>query len=1003
MLNNHNSIRSRRKTMSKHNLVRKAVRLALVCGVASGFVAGKTALAADQDQNANNQASTTQLGKIEVTGTRIKRTDVETAQPITVISAQQIKATGLTTVGEVVQKLTSAGAALNTLDNFGGNFTFTGGGQSNVDLRNLGAQRVLVLVNGKRWVTSLDNTVDLNTIPVSIIDHIEVLQDGASAIYGSDAISGVVNIVTVKSFDGREANAYSGIYSGDGYHDGKTQSYDFTFGSTNDHSGLVFNASYTNQEGIPSAHRNISKEPVFGGGPGSGSSATPQGRFIILPPSSNPGVNPNPAPGSNPPAASTGLTTTQCPDKNIGSNASPNYQPECNLTLTTGLSGTHVGDFRPFVGATDRFNYAPYNFVLTPEERFSTYLQGYTDLSDNVTFKADMMYSHRDSRQQAAPEPLFFASSSIALNIPATNEFNPFGFDLNASGATPNLGLLGRRMVENGQRLYHEKEDTFRLSGGFTGYANILGGEWDWDASYAFSKDTEIDINSGHFDVSHLRNALGPSFKASDNNFYCGNAANGSSPSLGIAGCVPLNLFGGAGSINQAMLAYSGYIAQNQFENNQRVYNADISNSSLFNLPAGPVGLAVGAQYLEHDGFFLPDSVAQNGYDSFNPGRPVAITTGRISEKSIYGEIDIPLVGNVPAFKLLDLDLATRHTKYNTFGTNNTSRAGLKWQPSDDMLVRATWSQGFRAPSINDLFSGPTNLSANVTDPCDTPAASPVCAAQGVPASYTQPNAQINTLEGGNPGLKPETSVSRTIGFVYSPDWLAGFNFNLDYYRINVESTIGPISGQVIFDGCYTATIAASNTAYCNRIQRSATFGTVTTLVDSVANFGTTFTDGLDLTLSYAFPSTAIGDFKASLDETHIKSYTLTFPNATGPATVTELAGVERGGTVFPFGIPHDKVRTALNWTGGAWSAEWDMRVVGHLQQTDGTHLGTTTYNDLQGSYNVDSIHTTFTLGGRNVFNKAPPVSVVQQLNSFDPTLYDVPGSFWYLRASIKF
>src|SRR5215472_2759542 len=156
--------------MYQHNLVGNAVRFALVCGMASGVI-GKAALAADQDQNANAN-STAQLGKIEVTGTKIKRTDVEQAQPVTVVTAAQIKASGLATIGAIVQRLTSTGASLNTLDNFGGNFTFTGGGQSNVDLRNLGAQRVLVLVNGKRWVTALDGTVDLNTIPVSIIDHI---------------------------------------------------------------------------------------------------------------------------------------------------------------------------------------------------------------------------------------------------------------------------------------------------------------------------------------------------------------------------------------------------------------------------------------------------------------------------------------------------------------------------------------------------------------------------------------------------------------------------------------------------------------------------------------------------------------------------------------------------------------------------------------------------------------------------------------------------------------
>lgn len=983
---------------AKSNSVSKAVRLALLCGAATGLGMVHTAQAADQDQNANNaQQSTAQLGKIEVTGTKIKRTDVEQAQPVTIVTAAQIKAAGLPTIGAILQKLTSSGASLSTMDNFGGNFTFTGGGQSTVDLRYLDAKRTLVLVNGKRWVTALDGTVDLNTIPSSIIDHVEVLQDGASAIYGSDAVSGVVNIITVKDYNGREANAYAGIYNGDGHWDGRTQTYDFTLGSSNDKSGLVFNISYENQDGISSGNRNISKEPVVGQGTSSGSSATPQGRFVFIPNSTIPGTNPNPAPGSNPPAPGTGLNSTQCPDTNFGSAAAPNYQPECNMTIGLApngqsLNGQVKGNYNHFVAA-DRFNYAPYNYVLTPEERFSTYLQGYTDLADNVTFRADMMYSHRDSRQQAAPEPLFFASSSINIDIPANQPYNPFGADLSTSAGAPTpavgttpavypLGLLGRRMIENGPRTYHEKEDTYRFSGGLDGFFNAAGSEWDWDVNYAFSKDSELDINGGHFDLSKLKLALGDPA-------ICASTA--------AAGCVPLNLFGGQGSITPAMLAYVGYTAQNSFENNQRIYSADITNGTLFEEWAGAVGFAAGVQSLEHDGEFLPDSVAQAGNDTFNPGRPVAPVNGRTYEKSLYTEFDIPLLRDLSAAKLLDLDVAGRHTKYSTYGSNNTYRAGLKWEVSNDLLVRGTWSQAFRAPNINELFSGATNLSAQLADPCSgyNPATEPVCAAQGVPLSYTQPNAQINTLESGNPNLKPETAISRTAGVVYSPDALPGFNINADYYKIDVEQAIEPIGGAAIFAGCYTSTVAASNPTLCGFIHRSPTFGTITTLNDTVTNIGSILTEGVDIGVSYAFPSTGIGDFKASLDDTHVRTYQV---------DGQELAGIERGGSVFPFGVPRDKIHAALDWTNGSWSAEYTLRFIRHMDEpASGGDDGGTLYHDVWGSYKVDSLNTTFTVGVRNLFAKEPPVSQVQQLNSFDPTLYDVPGRFIYGRISVKF
>ena len=654
--------------------------------------------------------------------------------------------------------------------------------------------------------------------------------------------------------------------------------------------------------------------------------------------------------------------------------------------------------FRDFVSHgpnSDRFNYAPYNYVLTPEERYATYFQGYSDLADNVTFKADMMYTHRDSHQQAAPEPLFFASSSIAIDIPADQKYNPFGFALNAGDPTKpiNLFLLGRRMVENGVRTYHEKEDVFHFDGGFTGFFNAGGSEWDWDANYAYSNDDEIDVNGGHFDVSHLRLALGdPATCAA------------------VAGCVQLNLFGGAGSVTPAMLNYIAYTAQNQFTNTQRVYNVDLTNGDLAELPGGSMGVAFGAEVLEHDGTFLPDSVAQNGYDSFNPGRPVLPTQGRETSKAIYAETDLPLVGGITGVKLLDLDLAGRNTRYNTFGSSNTYRWGLKWEPSNDWLVRASWSQGFRAPTIQDLFSAGTNLSANIDDPCTTAnrhyrrsphACGSVRHERDRPPTFSR-TPQINTLEIGNPHLKPETSISRTLGFVFSPDWLPGFNLNADYYKIDVNNTIQPASGQIILNGCYTTPAANSNAADCKLVTRTV-FGAVETLKDLVQNVGSTTTSGIDLGASYVFPSSGAGDFKLSFDDTHIKTFQQTYPNPTGPATVTELAGVERGGSVFPFGVPHDKIRSALDWSAGAWSAQYALRYISHLEQPDGTHIGATTYHDVQGNYKMDSIDTTFTLGIRNLFGKIPPSSTNQELNNFDPTLYDVPGRFVYGRISANF
>src|SRR6185312_3108656 len=258
----------------------KVIRGLLITGVV-GAMPLRGALAdtpPDQTPPPAPANPTAQIGKIEVTGTRIKRTDVEASRPITIITQQDIKATGSSSVGDVLQQLPSAGAALNSQFNNGNT------GRSNADLRNLGSNRLLVLLDGKRVIAGLGGDGDLNTIPLAIVDHIEVLQDGASAVYGSDAISGVVNLITMKNYSGAQANVYLGGYDahGDGGgFDGKSQQYDFTVGTAGDRSGVVLNVSYVNESPVYAGDRTISKEPVIGSGTTAGSFATPNGFFAL--------------------------------------------------------------------------------------------------------------------------------------------------------------------------------------------------------------------------------------------------------------------------------------------------------------------------------------------------------------------------------------------------------------------------------------------------------------------------------------------------------------------------------------------------------------------------------------------------------------------------------------------------------------------------------------------------------------------------------------------------
>lgn len=1008
--------------MKSNLLLQYAIRTA-IAGTATGFLFAGSAMAASQSQattgapDATSAAAPapTKLKAVEVTGSRIRRTNVEQAQPIQVITQAQIKATGLSTIGEVLQHITSSGSAVNAEFDNSGNGGTTGGNVTNIDLRNLGPQRTLVLVNGQRWSVGLNGTVDLNTIPLSIIDHIEILQDGASAIYGSDAISGVVNIITVKNFTGAEASVYRSISHGDGHWDGLDTKASFTLGAGSDHSNIIFNVSYENQNPIPSGNRTMTAVPVFGTGNTRGSSATPQGRFMFIPPSEGLTTSPD-----NAPAANTGLTSTQCPTSQFGTSAAPNYLPFCDLTVISGTSGTTPQDFRPFTAA-DHYNYATDTYIMTPEQTFNAYVAGHYHLADNLTFSAEANALQLTTTLSSAPNPLFVSSSTTAA-LPANADYNPFNFALSTSAPVgPGLlELIGRRLVEFGLRKDENKEHLIHFNGGFNGFFDLGGSEWDWDAGYMFSKDSNTNINRGQIDSNRLSTQLSSP---------AGCAAQAA------LGCVPINLFGGQSNpIKPDQIAYASYLGENEIDTATRNFYADITDDNVVSLPAGSLGLAMGYEDLRNSGSYDPSPIAQQAL--VNPAVP---TSGTTTTDAAYLEVNIPLLANVPFAKLVNLDVATRRTRVKVASIatnyNTSSRAGLKWQPVESLLFRGSWSQGFRSPNISELFSGLKGSNFTTGDPCSAYATSGVpvsvqklCAEQGVPQSYIQNDVQLSTLASGNPDLKPETSVSRSVGFVYSPGWLPGFNANLDYYKIVLEKTIQSIGGANILDGCYFANVAAD----CARVVRlSNGTGGIQTINDSVTNIGETNTSGFDFGATYAFPTTAAGKFTISFESTYLRQFNQSFPSPKGGEVVTKLAGLNRGGGIFPLGFPRWKANAGLRWTRGNWRAAWNIRYVGPQQEScsdnlDGTpssftnmgvcsepnyqtnslsrnRLAAYVYHSAQVSYAFSPWNTTFTFGINNLFNKNPPESPISEIHSFDVSNYSDPGRLFYARVSVKF
>ena len=1065
------------------NQIGKAVRYALLAGTASALAAPSVLAADAAATTASTDQSTAQLGKIEVTGTRIKRTNVETAQPITILTAQEIKASGFASVGDVLQTLTSAGSAQSNKVNNGN------AGFEEIDLRNLGAQRVLVLVNGKRWVPQIDNSVDLTTIPATIIDHIEILQDGASAIYGSDAIAGVVNIITVKDFTGAEANAYMGIYHGDGHNDGKKQVYDYTLGSSSDKGGVVMNVSYTNEAGNFAGNRTISKEAIYG--VGGGSSAIPGGRFII-----NESLTDNKAGVPN--VCPVGATLKVAFSKKTPGGPGPTTK--CDVTLVNPGSaanpGRGAGVWHDFDFARDHFNYAPLNYLVAPEERTGLYVQGHYDLADNLTFTTTVLFNNRGSQQQFAPEPLFLGEQAqgqqnqgVNIGVAKDNPFNPFGVDLVPypkydpvdpknpilGGETPDpqfiswcnlygsstcaskgmeLVSMRRRPIDPGvgDRVQNEIQDTFHWSAGFKGYFNLLGNEWDWDLGGAYSYYYIQQSLTGNFDTANMQQALSESCPTT-------------------AGCVPLNMFGGAGpagtTITPAMGAFIGFEAHNVNRQDVRDYTANISGD-LFDLPAGPVGLALGYEYLEQNGFNHPDALVSLGATTGNAAKP---TDGKEATDAEYFEFNIPLVTDAPFMKDVSLDLADRFSQFKwggigpgqvfVPGTDHTStaRAALRWQANDDLLLRGSWSQGFRIPSISEFYVGLNNNFPAVSDPCTIGnAGGAFCASNGHPVISKQSNGQINTVNGGNAGLRPERSISKTVGFVYNPDWLPGYDLSVDYYNISLVDTIASPGPQNILNGCYQSNVQS----YCKLIQIVA--GNVNQILDTNTNVGSVLTDGFDISTHYKFPSTGVGDFKLGFDITLLKRFDHTVPNATVPGgfAVSRLAGwsvptaplSNNPGNGASY--PKKHATLTLNWHYGDWSAMWSMFYIDHTVEpcTNGqaspssllanctynnsaanaaaynsatskvmpingplqtwspqgttaylaqNHIGAVTYHDVEATYHMGSWNTDFTFGIQNLFGKQPPEGISSFSNSYYPFYNRIPGQFVYGRISVKF
>ena len=929
----------------KTTKLRDAISFALVMGVAG------TGVASAQDTNTNE---TTTLDRIEVTGSRIKRADLETSQPVFVLTREDIQKQGVTSVADVLQRIATNGAALNTTFNNGGD------GSAGISLRNLGDSRTLVLVNGRRWTTGLGGAVDLNTIPTAMIERIEVLKDGASTIYGSDAIAGVVNIITKSNFSGMEVGGYIGQF---GQGDGQRQAYDFTLGNTTDRSSVMLGLSYVKEDAVMAGDRAISAggPPFYTGQSGTGF----PGSFLDTDPA--------------------------------------NPTKKKRFIMINGVKTVYNS-------AVHGYNTSPDNYLMTPQERTSLFAQGTYNLTDNISFRSEAMYNERASEQLLAAMPV------TGRTLSGDSMYNPFGYDITG---------VNRRFIESGGRSFNQNVKNFHFYGGLEGYFDIGERSFNWDAGYRFDKSDQNDLTFGLFNLANLQNAYGPS-EMRDGKPVCIDASGGV-----IIGCVPVNPLGPKGSISQEALDYTSFTAHDSSSVKSTGYTANISGD-IVNLPGGMLAFAAGYEHRAESGRFDPDAFIAAGLSTGNGSKP---TSGSYSLDEFFVEFAIPVLADVTFAKLLDFSVATRYSDFSNFGSTLNSKFGFRWKPIDDLMFRGNYSEGFRAPTINDMFAGDGDSYESYTDPCSThssmrsnPTVAQRCAAEGVPLDFVQPGTGTSrqTVEPftwtSNDKLSPEQSTSKTLGIVYSPSWTSGLDISLDWWQIEITNAISRPAAQFILDKCYTGS-AAEQAVYCALFSRDPNYPgdnyIITKFEMPKLNVASYDVEGYDLTVSYKLPETSFGTFAVTWDSSYTSKWAT-------KATPESEAILNQG--LYLDRDPYWRIKSNLylDWAMGDLSASWGMRYKSRLVEAcpfdvgDGAEdycsdpsrvtadgpsprnsMGGTTYHDIQVRYKLPW-NASVSVGANNAFAKDPPMSLTTSYNLFDPQ-YDLPGRFMYMQYRQSF
>ncbi len=930
---------------------------------------------------------------IVVTGTRLVRQDFEAISPITTVGSEQLELTATLTTESLLNELPQIIPGNTRTSNNSGGERF-----ATVDLRGLGPQRTLVLVNGERVpASSTTGTVDINTIPASLISRIEVVTGGASAVYGSDALAGVVNFVLKDDYEGGEVSMTYGAEMETG------NSAEFEINGlvggnfANGRGNFTTYASYYNREGVLQSEYDYSRTSG-----GVCRSAT-QGYFVCdtAAEATAPGVAILASGGSatppwgwitnNPANPFTGLSVSL-----PGQFANVNH--DCNPATATqninggALSFNDAGQLIPRLTAggcaipdraagSSRYNFAPDNFLVIPGERIALSTIGHYDITDTLRLNVLANFTNSQTEVQLAPTPatgLTVTLTPAMQTLISTNHADLWtALQSRANKLAP--FVMDRRMNEVGTRNGYFENNSFYF---LTSLEGSLGDNWDWAlaASYGQSAFNSRGINS--VNATALRQGLAG----------CQDAAGNPLGVAALPGCVPLDIFGpgtlnrdpdGPGPLQPG--AMTSFIRVNTFTDIKIEENrlAGYVRGDLFEVPAGPIAAVFGFEYRDTFASQYNDTEQRTGnIFGFNA---IQDQQGQVDVYELYTEVAVPLISDAPFAHYLGLEGGFRRSNYSSVGNVDTFKIGGEWAPADWLRFRYVYNEATRAPSVFELFQNGDQGFPTYIDPCrdvnnngvpdQNENASTtdnvlvgVCTAGGVVyPGFVANNSQVQAFAFGNPNLSPETAESTTYGFVLQPDWfpIGDFRATVDWYEIEITDIIASRSAQFFLNDCYQNNTPSS----CARIVRTPATGQVFSVNTTRGNQGLYSTEGVDIQLEWSVP---IGPGELTINELYSITNSLSFNGA-------ELVGTSNA--AIGGGTPDYKSVLSATYNIGDWTLFGRWSYVPEM--TDGTY-GTAyinpeaSYFDAAVRWNVTD-NFTMTANVENLMDEYPPQTVSGQ------------------------